>query len=297
MKKLITCFLMAGSLFVFGQNSGKGFGYQAVARSIDGQIKAGTAIEVQYGLYTDNLSSQPDWQETHSLVTDSFGVFNATIGKGVKNGGVYNAFNEIDFGKYAYWLQVDVKDNGSWQTISKTQLQSVPYAEYAGNTESTPVGSIMPFAGIKDKIPTGWLLCNGDTISKEKYKRLYDVIGSSWGNGDGSTTFHLPKLQGMFLRGVDEAGTVDTDASNRAESNPGGNKGATVGSIQGDELKSHKHIIPTGSVENGGARDHGGVPMIDWTALTSNVNPNSISYTGGSETRPKNAAVYYIIKY
>ena len=295
MKKLITCFLLAGSFFVFGQNSGKGFGYQAVARSADGQIKAGVAIEVQYGLYTDNLSSQPDWQETHSLVTDSFGVFNATIGKGTKSGGVYNTFNEIDFGKYAYWLQVDVKDNGSWQTISKTQLQSVPYAEYAGNTESTPVGSIMPFAGPKDKIPTGWLLCNGERVAIEQYKRLYDVIGSAWGNGDGSSTFHLPDLAGMFLRGVDETGKNDLDNASRGAMNAGGNTGANVGSKQYDEIKSHNHNFTVYGLKSAGGSGFTG----EGTSSNSGwyQNTKNISSSGGSETRPKNAAVYYIIKY
>ncbi len=72
-----------------------------------------------------------------------------------------------------------------------------------------PVGSVVAFAGKKEKIPANWMLCNGAALSSASYRELYAVIDSCWGNGSDdsltATDFNLPDLQGMFLRGVDEA--------------------------------------------------------------------------------------------
>lgn len=157
-----------------------------------------------------------------------------------------------------------------------------------------PVGTIVPFAGTK--IPDGWILCDGRSLETSKYSKLYEAIGSLWGSG-GSGSFNIPDLRGRFLRGVDGDAGRDADKDTRLASNPGGQTGNTVGTVQEDEFKNHNHKITNGSVENGGGRDAGGFPMIDSSYLTTNVHPGAISSVGGSETRPKNANVNYIIKY
>ena len=63
----------------------------------------------------------------------------------------------------------------------------MPVIEYK---ESMPIGTIMAFP--IDKIPSGWLICNGAEISRTTYKALFDIIGTTYGPGDGSTTFNLP---------------------------------------------------------------------------------------------------------
>ena len=150
---------------------------------------------------------------------------------------------------------------------------------------SMPSGSIVAFGG--RNIPTGWLLCDGSSISRITYNRLFNTIDSVWGNGNGSTTFHLPDLRGQFLRGVSGTSLNDPDASTRTAKNSNANLGNNVGSFQLDELKSHNHGVIVGN--NIGSNTAYAGSGSSGSAYSSN--------TGGSESRPKNAYVYYIIKY
>ncbi len=158
------------------------------------------------------------------------------------------------------------------------------------NSRIAPVGSIMPFAGPVSKVPVGWMICDGAPVSRSTYSDLFNVIDSSWGNGDGSTTFNLPDLRGTFLRGVDGGSGKDPDAGTRI--NPNGITGDAVGSFQIDELKSHLHYSSTTNGYGGGYETGFGAAGIDYGVQA----PPTTSF-GGSETRPKNAAVNFIIKY
>ena len=70
-----------------------------------------------------------------------------------------------------------------------------------------PTGAVIPFAG--STTPSGYLLCNGATVSRTTYSKLYSAIGTTYGSGDGSTTFNLPNLNNSsFLEGSNTVGTV-----------------------------------------------------------------------------------------
>ena len=69
-----------------------------------------------------------------------------------------------------------------------------------------PIGSYIQFAG--SQAPAGFLVCNGGAISRTTYSALFDVIGTTYGSGDGSTTFNLPNLTDRFLQGSTTSGTV-----------------------------------------------------------------------------------------
>ena len=71
-------------------------------------------------------------------------------------------------------------------------------------TGFNPVGSIIAFAG--NTLPKGYLLCDGSNISRTTYKDLFDVIGTTYGTGNGSTTFALPNLIDRFIEGSSVAG-------------------------------------------------------------------------------------------
>lgn len=91
-----------------------------------------------------------------------------------------------------------------------TALQSAPkqYVDTSAATTLTtaaPPGSLMAFAA--SSAPTGWLTCDGSAVSRASYAALFAVIGTTWGVGDGSTTFNLPDLRGQFLRGYDSRAT------------------------------------------------------------------------------------------
>lgn len=155
-----------------------------------------------------------------------------------------------------------------------------------------PAGTIVPFAG--GSAPEGWALCDGSTVSRSTYASLYLALGDAWGEGDGSTTFHLPDLRGRFLRGVDAAAGNDPDAGSRTAANTGGNTGDDVGSVQNDQFDSHNHsgtysvFYPSG-VGSSAHRLHA------FTGGTASSG-GSVIANGGTETRPKNANVNYIIK-
>lgn len=163
-----------------------------------------------------------------------------------------------------------------------------------------PSGTVIAFAGAT--APSGWLLCNGSAISRTTYSALFTAIGSAHGSGDGSTTFHLPDYRGRFLRGVDGLAGVDPDKASRTAMATGGNTGNAVGSVQGDENKPHAHFVhssdnpnnvPTNST-NTLAGGISGIGSFRYSTSPATHSPSSTS--GGNETRPKNAAVNYIIK-
>lgn len=87
-------------------------------------------------------------------------------------------------------------------------------------------GSIL--AGVWQTAPDGWLLCNGQAVSRTTYSNLFDVIGVTFGTGDGSTTFNLPDMQGKVL-----AGYKSSSADNIF-----GTFGATIGE-ETQELQAH----------------------------------------------------------
>jgi microcystin-dependent protein len=68
----------------------------------------------------------------------------------------------------------------------------------------TPAGSLMPYAGAS--APSGWLLCFGQEINRSTYAALFAVLGTTYGAGDGSTTFAVPDLRGRVIAGQDDMG-------------------------------------------------------------------------------------------
>lgn len=64
-----------------------------------------------------------------------------------------------------------------------------------------PAGTVLPFAG--DTAPEGFLLCNGQEVSRFSYSKLYGVLGDTYGAGDGKTTFNLPNLVEKFIEGTE----------------------------------------------------------------------------------------------
>ncbi|TXH13852.1 MAG: hypothetical protein E6R03_10605 [Hyphomicrobiaceae bacterium] len=131
--------------------------------------------------------------------------------------------------------------------------------------------------------PTGWLECNGAAISRTTYATLFAVIGTTWGSGDGSTTFNIPDFRGEFLRGWDHGRGIDS--------------GRAFATSQSDAFQGHRHTISTGANSsmtsgfmqgnNGASYPNSGDPITDGT----NGTPRT-----ANETRPRNKAILYCIK-
>lgn len=99
---------------------------------------------------------------------------------------------------------------------------SVNYGQIAGPGSSNPTGEIIIFAGLT--VPAGFLFCNGAAVSRIAYPNLFAAIGTTYGSGDGGTTFNVPDMRGNVAAGADNIGGTP---ANRL---PGYNVGTAGGS-------------------------------------------------------------------
>jgi hypothetical protein len=138
-----------------------------------------------------------------------------------------------------------------------------------------PAGAVQAFA--MNSAPAGWLAADGTNVSRSTYAALFSAIGTTYGAGDGSTTFNLPDLRGYFVRG---SGT-----------NSDGTAAGTFGAKQADDLKSHTHsgsfLLSSGPLNLGGTG----------ASILAPLTVGSVTATGGTETRPANIAMLYCIKF
>lgn len=145
----------------------------------------------------------------------------------------------------------------------------------------------------KNAAPAGYLKCNGGAVSRTTYADLFAEVGTTFGVGDGSTTFNVPDLRGEFLRGWDDSRGVDT--------------GRTFGSAQAQLVGKHAHrASATGSLSSGTPPES--ISTMHWFTFNSTGNYDSgwgSSVTGdgsldariGTENRPRNIALLACIKY
>lgn len=132
--------------------------------------------------------------------------------------------------------------------------------------DSVPVGAIQAYAGTTP--PSNWLICDGRTVNRTKYAKLFAVIGTTYGEGNGETTFNLPNLQGRVAIGRSEDyelganGGEETHLLTAAQSgiqehlHTYSKSATTTGShtLTTSEIPSHQHKI---ALVNQGSLDHG----------------------------------------
>ena len=176
--------------------------------------------------------------------------------------------------------ELDPKITTAQQTADEALMQA-----------GIPVGTVMHFAA--NRIPAGWLKCNGELVSTTVYNKLFSVIGYLYG-GSGSQ-FRLPDLRGEFLRGFDDSRGVD---QNRA-----------FGSSQQDQIERHKHVggyAETfdgifGKTNESGFQGSGRTDYdneLYYTNDGSDYGTSVVNAAGviGNETRPRNVAMMPCIK-
>ena len=187
-------------------------------------------------------------------------------------------------------------------TLSKVETYSGSVWESVGGV---PAGSVTCFA--HSSVPSGWLECNGANVSRSTYATLFAAIGTTWGTGDGSSTFGLPDCRGEWVRGWDNSRGVDS--------------GRSIATTQSDQNKAHTHTTNstsktlTGYFPNG---PHGSLNQHTsgiFTESSSSFNEDTdqgssgrrttidaththgTDSNGGTEVRVRNIAMMYIIKY
>lgn len=187
-----------------------------------------------------------------------------------------------------------------------------------GTNSFMPAGAIQAFAF--NTIPTGWLECNGAAVSRTTYANLFATIGTTYGAGNGVTTFNVPDLRGEFIRGWDNGRSVDPNrvfGSNQAAANnphthsqaahthtiaphnhtltdPGHIHGVPLYS-SGEQYDSGGGPVPTRA--GGNTNTYGSATGITIAAAsTTAADAQPAIASEGTEGRPRNVAMVYCIK-
>jgi microcystin-dependent protein len=166
-------------------------------------------------------------------------------------------------------------------TTAKIADGAVTQEKLNSSVTLVPTGAVMPFA--MNSAPSGWLQANGAAVSRSTYAALFSAIGTTYGAGNGSSTFNLPDLRGYFVRG---AGT-----------NADGTASAAFGAKQADALKSHTHTTSGAIVDFPGFGGNIASASFSLTPRSQPLTSGGPSTGAASETRPANIALLYCIKF
>ena len=221
-----------------------------------------------------------------AFVADSVGDFAANQYLQIGSNNVNSYFYNKRSGKY-----LSMRNDGELRYDGKRLL----------NTDDllgmVPSGTVLYFAG--ETAPAGWLKANGAAVSRTAYAALFAAIGTTYGLGDGRSTFNLPDLRGEFIRGWDDGRGVDSPRP--------------MGSAQVDAVRQHYHGIGYISPNN----DDGAFVVRNWTtaeqqnlqfingngnsairtlSASSNLGTTNAIDESAGETRPRNVALLAIIK-
>lgn len=180
------------------------------------------------------------------------------------------------------WAENDYDD-----PVEPGQYSAKHWATFAQIASGLPTGMIVPSP--LDIVPVGWLLCNGQAVSRASYSALFAAYGVKYGNGDGSTTFNLPDYRGLFLRGTDHGAGIDPDAASRTDRGDG-TTGDNVGTQQAEDVGPHNHRV---NMYSHNAASCTGVLAAGNPGTSSCSGPMSQNNTG-VETRPINISVDFI---
>lgn len=161
-------------------------------------------------------------------------------------------------------LPTNVGSNG--QVLSTTGSGNLAWTN--PSESGTPSGVIMQYAG--SSAPTGYLICNGSAVSRTTYSNLFAVIGTTYGAGDGSTTFNLPDLRGRF-----PVGYYSSDASFDALNEKSGEKTHTITSA---ELPAHTHSVdpPSTTTSSDGSHTHDYKDYYNDSELSDDANQRTV---------------------
>ena len=169
------------------------------------------------------------------------------------------------------WIEVAIVDQGA------ARFEPV---------NAVPVGAVNTFA--MNSAPSGWLSCSGTAVSRTTYSRLWGTIGTTYGAGNGSTTFNLPDLRGEFVRGLDNSRGVDSGRS------LGSSQTALAGTVPRDGWGTTGSAI--GNATSGRLIVGSGQTEGSETLESLRASGGDRSVTAG-DTRPRNIALLYCIKY
>ena len=157
---------------------------------------------------------------------------------------------------------------------------------------AVPVGSIVMYAKGAGDEPTGWLLCDGQAVSRTTYAGLFGAIGTVYGVGDGSTTFNLPDMRGRMPLGTNDAALPNGADGGLTTRNEGDEGGAETHALTEAELATHTHALTNGTsvYRNTGGGQLGGT---GFSQSTSNITAGNT----GSGTAHENMSPFTVVNF
>jgi len=320
-QKYLYAILFSFTTAVWAQSVPTMINYQGMLTGQAGSTLAAGPYVLQFRIWdspTNTSATDLIWGQLQNVTVQTNGVFNVILGSpgGSAISGATPAVNNLAYaftGSNCFLGLTVTISNGvaisiPSEIIPRQQLLSVPFAvqaqqavqaqiafALASNLDNAlcPPATVVAYMGTV--APPGWLICDGSSVSRTSYSTLFGVIGTSSGGGDGATTFNLPDMRGIFLRGLngtrsDAFADPDYNSTLRVNIFAGGNAGNALGSYQADQFASHTHGYNYEPNVTGFSGNSTSAPRAPYgTAQTSAA--------GGNETRPKNVYVNYIIKF
>lgn len=177
-------------------------------------------------------------------------------------------------------------------SVTTVKIASNAVTQAKTNNSLVPAGAVMPFAMMS--VPTGWHWCDGTAYSRTTYALLFAAIGTTFGVGDGSTTFNVPDLRGRFVRSLGTSGGVSSLALGVQQTSANLAHNHTITDV-GHFHQYQQVVAGQGVVVGGGANV--------WLSTVSSTNTTAvptgivIDNNGETESRPHNIALLYCIKY
>ena len=173
---------------------------------------------------------------------------------------------------------------------------------FAALPQAVPTGSVHLMA--TTTVPSGYLKCDGSAISRTTYSDLFGLIGTAHGSGDGSSTFNVPDLRGEFVRGWDDGRGVDSGrnfASSQSDQNEAHNHTATSTVTDPGHFHTTENFVVRPSYSEprnlGVGTDGNGNNTGNTDSKTTGITVSTtIANDGGTEARPRNIAMMYVIK-
>ena len=168
--------------------------------------------------------------------------------------------------------------------------------------QAVPTGSVHVMA--TTTVPSGYLECDGSAISRTTYSALFTIIGTTWGTGDGSTTFNVPDLRGEFVRGWDNGKGTDSGrgfASSQTDQNKSHNHSATSTVTDPGHFHTTENFVVRSNYQEprnlGVGTDGNANTTGNTNSKTTGITVStSIANDGATDSRPRNIAMMYVIK-
>jgi hypothetical protein len=183
----------------------QGIPYQAIARNASGVAIANTAVKVRFSIRDSIATGAIKYQETHNPTTSALGLFSVNVGMGTV---VSGTFSGINWGKNAKFLQVELDPAGgsSYTDLGTTQMMSVPYALYAGQTTTSTI--------VNNGIGSGFSMVSNFSPSTTGYYTLSQAIDYCYNLVEGGySDWRLPMLSEVLVF-FSQNGTRDSPPNN-----------------------------------------------------------------------------------